>query len=132
MNDPSYRRRLQPSKKNIQHFRQDISSLFLFHPTRSGLGCSRTKSMRSITSVADPDPRSVKNILVPGSYVRELINNFLGLKYLNSLSMQCCGSGIRCLFLVFLALDSGLKIRIRDNFGFGMEKSGSGINFLDP
>jgi hypothetical protein len=97
-----------PQQRTFSTPKQDISSLCLFHPTRSG--SSRIKSMRSragsIASVAYPDPRSVINSLVPGSYFGELINNFLGLKCLNSLSVQWCGSGIRCLFL---ALDSGWK-----------------------
>jgi hypothetical protein len=53
----------------------------------------------------------------PGSYFRELSNNFLGKKYLNSLSIQSSGAGIRC----FFDLGSG----IRD------EKSGSGIRDQD-
>ncbi len=70
-------------------------------------------------SVADPNPGSgaflthgsgIRDGVHPGSYFRELRNNFWGLKYLNSL------------------------MRIRNTFdpGSGMEKFWSGINIPAP
>jgi hypothetical protein len=57
-----------------------------------------------------------------GSYFRALSNNILGYKYLNYLSILCCGSG------------SGIrngKIQIRDS-GWKNRGPGSRTNIQDP